>query len=75
MVQHLDGSTPEPYLTAMPINPAQSVRKLIAFRRTKFAEIDQFRKDLELKSESEAVRRLVDAGLELLQRNSPAASA
>jgi hypothetical protein len=71
MVQHLDGSTPYPYLNAMPINPANSTRKLIAFRRSKFAEIDKFRSDLGLRSESEAVRRLIDAGLELYKNNRP----
>jgi hypothetical protein len=71
MVQHLDGSTPYPYLSAMPINPTQSVRKLVAFRRTKFSEIDKFRSDLGLKGESEAVRRLIDAGLELYKNNRP----
>jgi hypothetical protein len=55
----------------MPVNPEQSTRKLIAFRRTKFAEINKFRSDLGLKSESEAVRRLIDAGLELYKNNRP----
>jgi hypothetical protein len=64
-VKHLDGSTPYPYLNAMPINPEMSVRKLIAFRRTKFNEIDKFRIASGLRSESEAIRQPVDAGLEL----------
>jgi len=55
----------------MPVNPTQSVRKLIAFRRTKFAEIDRFRDAMKIDSESEAIRRLVDAGLALYQRNKP----
>lgn len=58
----------------MPVNPAQSVRKLVAFRRTKFAEIDKVRLDLRLNSESEANRRLIDAGLELYKADSPLSS-
>jgi hypothetical protein len=58
----------------MPINPTQSVRKLVAFRRTKFAEIDKVRLDLRLNSESEAIRRLIDAGLELYKANRPLSS-
>lgn len=58
----------------MPVNPAKSVRKLVAFRRTKFAEIDKVRLDLRLNSESEAIRRLIDAGLQLYKANPPLSS-
>jgi hypothetical protein len=53
----------------MPVNPKMSVRKLVAFRRTKFAEIDRFRSDLGLKSEGAAIRALVDAGLAAIFRH------
>ena len=46
----------------------------MAFRRTKFAEIDKVQLDLRLNSESEAIRRLIDAGLELYKANSPLSS-
>ena len=67
----MHGSTPYPYLNGNAVNPEMSVRKLVAFRRTKFAEIDKFRSDLGLRSEGEAIRRLIDVGLEFYRKPQP----
>lgn len=47
----------------MPINPEKSVQKLVAMPREMADAIADFRFEHRLRSEAEAIRRLIKAGL------------
>lgn len=48
----------------MPVNPETTVRKLISLPRELMARIEDYRFSQRVKSEAEAMRRLIEAGLE-----------
>lgn len=58
----------------MAVNPATTVRKLVSIPRDLAQEIDEFRHEARIGAESEAVRRLIRAGLAALKASAPAAS-
>jgi hypothetical protein len=48
----------------MPVNPETTVRKLISLPRALAARVEDYRFQVRAKSEAEAYRRLIEAGLE-----------
>lgn len=47
----------------MPVNPETTVRKLVSLPREMVAQIEDYRFQKRIKTESEAIRRLIDLGL------------
>jgi len=55
----------------MAINQETTVRKITAFPRELMAAVEEFRFANRIKTESEAIRRLIELGLEAAKRQAP----
>jgi metal-responsive CopG/Arc/MetJ family transcriptional regulator len=51
------------YITFMAVNSETTVRKLVSLPREMVGRIEEFRFSNRIKTESEAIRRLIEAGL------------
>jgi metal-responsive CopG/Arc/MetJ family transcriptional regulator len=51
------------YITAMVVNPENMTRKLVSLPHTMVQAIDDFRFQERIRTESEAIRRLIELGL------------
>lgn len=51
------------YITGMAVNPETTTRKLVSLSHKLVAEIEDFRFANRIKTESEAIRRLIESGL------------
>ena len=51
------------YITDMPVNPETTVRKLVSLPRPMVKAIEDYRFANRVSTESEAIRRLIEAGL------------
>ena len=51
------------YIVGMAVNPDTMTRKLVSLPHTLLREIDDYRFANRVKTESEAIRRLIEAGL------------
>jgi hypothetical protein len=51
------------YITAMVVNPENMIRKLVSLPPPLLQAIDDFRFQERIKTESEAIRRLIELGL------------
>jgi hypothetical protein len=51
------------YITDMPVNPETTVRKLVSLPRQMVQAIEDYRFANRVTTESEAIRRLIEAGL------------
>lgn len=56
------------YITFMAINRETTTRKLVSLSHEKVREIEAYRFDNRIKTEAEAIRRLIDLGLEASKR-------
>ncbi|MCH8683877.1 hypothetical protein [Pedomonas mirosovicensis] len=56
------------YITYMAINRETTTRKLVSLSHEKVREIEGYRFENRIKTESEAIRRLIDLGLEASKR-------
>lgn len=54
----------------MAINRETTTRKLVSLSHEKVREIEAYRFDNRIKTEAEAIRRLIDLGLEVSKRES-----
>lgn len=52
----------------MPVNPEKTVRKFLAIPRELWAKVEDFRFAERIGTESEALRRLIEAGVEKLAK-------
>lgn len=57
------------YITGMAVNPETTIRKLVSFPRELAAEIDEFRFANRIKTESGAIRKLVELGLSITKKD------
>ena len=69
---HLPVNTVIAYMSDMAVNPATTTRKLVSLPNTMTQAIDDFRFQERIKTESEAIRRLIELGLEAAQTKEPA---
>ncbi len=53
----------------MVVNPETTVRKLVSLPRAMAQAIEDFRFQQRIKTESEAIRRLIEAGLKSVKRS------
>ena len=58
-------------ICGMAINPQTTVRKVVSLPRVQAEQIEDFWHRERLKSESEAIRRLIELGLEAAERPKP----
>ena len=56
----------------MPVNPETTIRKNVAMPKELWAEVRSFRFSQEIDTESEAIRRLIELGLEAAKRDAAA---
>ncbi len=52
------------YITCMAVNSDTNVRKLVTLPKTLVQAIDDYRFEQRIKTEAEAIRRLIELGLE-----------
>jgi Arc/MetJ-type ribon-helix-helix transcriptional regulator len=56
-------STDNRYITRMPVNPDRMTRKLVSIPNELLRAIDDFRFQRRIRTESEAIRQLIERGL------------
>ena len=63
-------STDNDYITLMAVNPDRMTRKLVSIPNEMLREIDDFRFQQRIRTESEAIRRLIETGLKASEKKS-----
>jgi metal-responsive CopG/Arc/MetJ family transcriptional regulator len=58
------------YITVMTVNPDTTVRKLVSLPRDLVRDVEDFRFSHRIKTESEAIRALIRAGLDAVAKES-----